>query len=185
MNGSLSFSDADHVAVQSGIVNTADSFYRLALDAEENYAKILQLQKQIAFAVIDSLGLELTPAEQNALQKIPTENFDAFLAYCRGLEQLDQGNFEQANEYFDQAAVLDPGFEQASSMQEETELLAEGGGTIDEFEASIAGTIGLEPDFGAEPAEDIFEITAPETDPRTDDEPAVETGTASVKGTIR
>jgi methyl coenzyme M reductase subunit C len=40
----------------------------------------------------------------------PTENLQAVLAYGRGLEAADAGNFAQAARHFMEAAALDPGF---------------------------------------------------------------------------
>jgi len=185
ISGSLSQLAIDEVSVQSGIINTADSLYMMAIDSDEKFSQIMRLQKRITFAIIDSLGVQLTAAERNAIEKIPTESLEAFLAYCRGVEQLDMGNYESANRFFDQAVALDPSFDQAVSFQEETDLLIEGVGTVSEFEDKVTETFSAGTTAGDEINEDAFDIVDPVIDPRTDDEPVLETGTVSIGGSIR
>lgn len=185
ISGSLGSPSPEHVFVQSGIVDVAESAYDLAFDSEEQIAHLLRLQKQLSFAVIDSLGIQLTASERRQLEKPLTVSFEAFLAYSQGLEQLDQKNYRSALEYFDQAASLDPGFEDAVALQEETGLLLDGTGSIDEFEtfviSSLPFTLGDTPGY----EEDILDLNDPTVDPRTDDDPIMETGTLSVSGSIR
>jgi len=186
VDGSVAFTGQDNIAVQSGIVNTDKALYNEALQSEDQLKNIWRLEKQITFAVLDSLGVSLTPEERNAIEKIPTENFEAFLAFSRGIEQLELGNYEAANEYFNQAGQLDPGFQQVEALQQEAGLLNEGSGSVEEFEAAVEEFLSSDiVDAGVETAEDIFEFSAPDIDPRTDDNPTLETGTATVRGTIR
>jgi len=186
VDGSVAFTGEDNIAVQSGIVNTTDALYNEALQSEDQLKNIWRLEKQITFAVLDSLGISLTPEERNAIEKIPTENFEAFLAFGRGIEQLELGNYGAAKDYFNQAGQLDPGFQQVEAFQQEAGLLDEGSGTMEEFEAAVEEFLSPEmAEAGFEAAEDIFDLTAPDVDPRTDDNPTLETGTATVRGTIR
>jgi len=185
VNGNLGFSGMDQLEVHSGAINTADSSYKPAFDSAEKFSEIWKLQKQNTLAIIDTLGIPLTQEERNAIRKMPTESFEAFLAYGSGIEQLDQGDYEQAHEYFSQAVTLDPGFEQAASLQEETELLIEGGGTIEEFEDAIGDEIAAEADVGFEAEEDeIYGITEEAIEEVEQEVISIE-GTVSVKGTIR
>jgi len=184
VNGNLQLTGESSLSFQSGIYNTRDSLYQVAINSQERFAKLVQLQKRTSFAIIDALGITLTPAEQNAITKIPTDNFEAFLAYSRGLDELDDGNYESAHDYFTQAATIDPGFEQAVNLQEESGLLLENGGALEEFEAQIATTFTGEPGMGETPLEDIFDITEPTTDPRSDDDPVVESGSVEIGGSI-
>jgi hypothetical protein len=53
--------------------------------------------------------VELTPAEEQAIIENRMQNVLAFLAYGRGLRELDRGNYEAAAAEFETAASLEPG----------------------------------------------------------------------------
>ena len=184
VNSNLQFIDSNDVSVQSGIITPHNDAYRPALLSEEAYHRIWKIQKDITFAIIDSLGIVLTPKERNALKKIPTEKFPAFLAYSRGIEQLDQGNYEEANALFSEAAKIDPGFTQAAAMEQQSGLLMSGSQPIGQFENTAAPGLGAGSQVDIGPTTEFFDVTQPEADPRTDDPPSVETGSTSVSGTI-
>ena len=126
VSGNLAFLGGAEVSVQSGILETSTAAYQPALQSEEQYARIWKLQKAMTFAIIDSLGLQLTPGERSNIEKIPTEKFPAFLAFSRGIDHLDRGEYEEANHYFTEAAKIDHGFAQANELKEESALLKEG-----------------------------------------------------------
>jgi tetratricopeptide (TPR) repeat protein len=179
------------VAVHSGVINTAQGSYNAVLDSEEKYSRLWELQKKITFALVDSLGLELTPAERNAISRVPTESFTAFMAYCQGVAEQDAGNYAAAEDYFQQAVAADPTFEEAATRQEEADLLQESGGTAEEFEESVtANIIDATFDFGFDPdvTDNFDELT--ESGVGSNDKTAVEeviepTGTVVVGGSIR
>jgi tetratricopeptide (TPR) repeat protein len=56
------------------------------------------------------MGIILTEAEKNAIMKIPTESFEAFMAYSRGLNYLDKGMYKEAAQEFQKAISIDPQF---------------------------------------------------------------------------
>lgn len=89
-----------------------------------------RLQKQLVFALLDEMGIELTPEDREQIEYVPTENLQAFLAFSRGLEQEDIGNFEAASQFFREASQLDPEFQEASDKAEATEHTAEVAGTF-------------------------------------------------------
>jgi TolB-like protein len=86
-------------------------------------ARFFRLEKNLVFKVIDELGLTLTDAEERAILTIPTENLLAFLAYSRGLDARDRGDFAKAREEFQQAVKIDPQFAAAKTQLEETTSL--------------------------------------------------------------
>jgi len=190
VNSGLKFLPNHDVSIQSGVIRTRDAAYRPALLTENQFERLWQVQKDITFAVIDQLGILLTPEERNAIQKIPTRNVEAFMAYSRGIEAMDRGDYETAHMQFQQAAKLDPGFEQAKAMQSESGAALEGSAPAAQFESTLAAGLpgtgtgtGL---AGPSPMEIINGVARPSTDPRTDD-PAGGgggTGTANVGGSI-
>lgn len=103
--------------------NLADAAAQSAKSIDETsgeLARFFRVEKNMVFKVIDELGITLTEAEENAILTIPTENLLAFLAYSRGLEARDRGDFEKAQEEFQQAVDLDPKFNNARTQLERT-----------------------------------------------------------------
>ena len=93
---------------------------------------LFQLEKEIVFQLVDQLGVELSPAEREEIERVPTRNLQAFLAYSQGLEAEARGDYEAAAQAFQRAQELDPGFSEAASRQEEAEGLSAAGGETEE-----------------------------------------------------
>ena len=93
---------------------------------------LFQLEKEIVFQLVDQLGVELSPAERKEIERVPTRNLQAFLAYSQGLEAEARGDYEAAAQAFQRAQELDPGFSEAASQQEEAEGLSAAGGKTEE-----------------------------------------------------
>jgi TolB-like protein len=191
VNSGLKFLPDHSVSIQSGVIDARDASYKPALLTENQFARLWQVQKDITFAVIDQLGVVLTPEERNAIEKIPTRNIEAFMAYSRGIESMNNGDYESANVQFQEAAKLDPGFEQAKAMESESGTILEGSVPPGQFESSLAAGLpaggGSGPALTGPPPMDIINsVSRPATDPRTDDAPGggAGTGTANVGGSI-
>jgi tetratricopeptide (TPR) repeat protein len=75
--------------------------------------RLLDLEKQLALEVFASMGVQLTDAERDQVLSRPTGNLQAVLAYGRGLEAMDAGNYAVAAQHFAEATRLDGGFEAA------------------------------------------------------------------------
>jgi len=111
-------------------------------DALNNF---FRLEKQIVFSLLDELGVELTEAEQTQIQQIPTQNLQAFLAFCRGLLQEDQLNFEAAARSFQQASSIDPSFTISSVRGDQALSLRDAAGASFDL---LQSAMLLEPNFG-------------------------------------
>lgn len=101
--------DAAVVELEQGAETVARVGAEGALD------RIFEMQKEILFDVVDALGINLTPAEREALSERATTNVMALLEYGRGLEAEAQGRWQDAAEHFRSAAALDPAFTVASA----------------------------------------------------------------------
>lgn len=86
-----------------------------------------RVEKELVFGLIEEMGIELTEEERQRIERIPTENLQAFLAFSRGLENEDAGAYGEAAAQFREAARLDPNFEQATDRAETNEGLSEVG----------------------------------------------------------
>ncbi len=78
--------------------------------------QFFQMEKQMVFDVLDKLGIRLTQAERDSISHMPTQSFDAFMAYSRGLDYRDRGEYDKAKQEFQRAVELDPGFSEAGDQ---------------------------------------------------------------------
>lgn len=90
---------------------------------------LFDLQTEITFSIVDHLGVELTSQERAAIQEVPTQDLQAFLAFSRGLMEEDRGNYGQAAQHFQQAQEIDPGFDQAAERRQKAQSAEAGGGS--------------------------------------------------------
>ena len=82
------------------------------------FAKLLDLEKQVVFNLAAQLGLELTQAEREQILRQGPKSLAAFLAYSRGLEAMDRGDYGAAARHFRSAAQADPSFQAARDGQQ-------------------------------------------------------------------
>ncbi len=122
--------------IKGGFTDLSDDNFRIdASLAETATTEVLQLEqitgqlnalfrleKQLAFKIIDELGVVLTKEEREAIQKIPTESLLAFLSYSKGLDFEDRGMYEQAKQEYAQALSHDPNFDLAKNYLENAEV---------------------------------------------------------------
>jgi TolB-like protein len=101
---------------------------RVAGATNDNRAldQLLTLEKNIALGLFQQLGVTLTTAERNEIEQRPTRSLAAFVAYSRGLLLEDEGQFEAAETFYQNAAQLDPGFAAAAAKSQQTRLLIAG-----------------------------------------------------------
>ncbi|MCU0643398.1 MAG: hypothetical protein MUC94_03980 [bacterium] len=90
----------------------------------ETLQNLFSLEKELVFNLIDNMGIELTPQQRQKIQFVPTQNMQAFMAYCMGLNKEDAGQFNEAAQYYQQAVQLDPGFKMANQKLEMNEAVA-------------------------------------------------------------
>ena len=82
------------------------------------FPKLLDLEKQVVFQLAAQLGLELTQAERERILHQGPKSLAAFLAYSRGLEAMDRGDYGAAARHFRSAAQADPSFQAARDGQQ-------------------------------------------------------------------
>jgi TolB-like protein len=73
-------------------------------------ARLFDAEKALALEIFRVLGIELTAAERERVNRRPTENVRALLAFGLGLEAEDVGAYMLASQYFTQAVSFDPTF---------------------------------------------------------------------------
>ncbi|MFC1574534.1 CsgG/HfaB family protein [Gemmatimonadota bacterium] len=125
VQGALTSLTEDNLRFDTDVLNTARRQSAGEATAENLLEQLFDMEKDAVFQVLDILGVELTPAEREAINDNRAENILAFLAYGQGLMAMDQGDFAQAQQFFGQAAQLDPGFGAAQTGQTQAGALQE------------------------------------------------------------
>jgi TolB-like protein len=99
--------------VDAAVVDVQTAGVAGSAGASDALARLFDLEKQVVFSIFNSLGIQLSDQERAAIEQRPTQNVQAFLAYSRGLEAEDRGDFDGARAAFGEAARLDPSFRAA------------------------------------------------------------------------
>ena len=102
----------------SRVVTVQDGAVTQAAEVTSVLDQLFALEKQPAFRIFEQLGVQLTPAERQLVERRPTGNLQAFLAYSRGLMAADDGRFQDAARFFENARSLDPGFGAAAARHQ-------------------------------------------------------------------
>jgi TolB-like protein len=124
VQGTLTDMENQSVRIDAALANIKTVQRSDAAKVSGSLLEFYQLEKNLAFDVIDAMSITLSQEEKDAIQKIPTKNLLAFMAYCRGLEQLDQRNWDSARQEFAAALKQDPGFQMAKSELDRSNAFA-------------------------------------------------------------
>lgn len=124
--------------VDAAVVDVATTGVAAAQGVSGPLARLFDLEKDLVFALFDNLGIELAPAEREAINRRPTQNLQAFLAYSRGLEAEDRGDFQSAEQAYQEAFRLDPGFRAAERGEADVAVLSRASArSVGEVEAAV------------------------------------------------
>jgi len=105
--------DSIRINVQLIDALTDEHLWAETYDRQLTTSNIFAIQSEIATAIAATLRATLTPAEQERIQRVPTENMAALEAYFKGRQRLmtrTSAGFTDAIEHFQQAIALDPNF---------------------------------------------------------------------------
>ena len=147
VQGVLAQSGEGEVRADANVLNTARLASAGSFGQSEEIEKIFDLEKQIVFSIFDAVGVTLTPAEREKINENRTANLLAFLAYGRGLDAMDNGNYRQATTFFRQASQLDPGFQRAVETQQEAQELQQ---AAEEAPVEVAAAQSAGPETGGD-----------------------------------
>lgn len=107
----------------SASVVRGDGNVRAGAQANGTFKQLLDLEKQLVFAIATQLGIQLTEAERQRILRQGPKNLAAFLAYSQGIEALDRGDYRAAAAAFSAAVRADPSFQQAQQQQQAAEAV--------------------------------------------------------------
>ena len=154
VQGALTTLPEEALRFDTDVLNTVRRSSAGEASAQNPLAELFDMEKETVFQLLGILGVEITPAEREAINQNRAENILAFLSFGRGLMAMDDGNFSDAEQFFSQAIELDPAFSAAQDAQVEAGDLQEAGSTSTESVSSQAGS-----ELGASA------VQAPTTDP--------------------
>jgi TolB-like protein len=101
--------DARIVDVSSGEVVKADA-------VSGPSAEFFLLEKELANTIVQGLDVKLSARESALLGRVATEDFEAFLAWSRGIEAIDRGLLEEARGALEEALRRDDRFALATQQ---------------------------------------------------------------------
>jgi TolB-like protein len=116
---------AANAALQAVVVNVPGQPQVPApLREQDTLARLLDMEKRLALALYERMGVQLTAAERQRVTRQATDNVQALVAFGFGLEAADAGNYDEAARQFRRALSLDPGFDLARTQQTRAEQSA-------------------------------------------------------------
>jgi TolB-like protein len=102
---------AGQLALQAVVVRLpGDTAVQDPLREADALERVFDLEKRLALALYERMGVQLTAAERQRVTREHTRNVQALLAFGLGLEAEDAGRFAEAAEHFERAAAADPAF---------------------------------------------------------------------------
>ncbi len=125
IQGSLAEVGDNDLRVAAAVVDVSTAGVAATAGDQGQLSRLFDIQKRIVFQIFQDLGIQLTDAERSQIEQRPTQNIQAFLAWSRGLEAEDRGDYAGARDLFEQATRIDPSFLSAQqSAQQASDLNA-------------------------------------------------------------
>jgi TolB-like protein len=124
VHGAIRETPSGEIRLDAQVVTTSDAAVRATGSASDRLARLFAMEKAVVFDLLERWGIPLTPAERRAISEQPTADLQAFLAFSRGLEAEDRGEFLEAGQHFQAAAGRDPSFSAARQHAERNSTTA-------------------------------------------------------------
>jgi TolB-like protein/predicted Ser/Thr protein kinase len=105
--------DGKRVRISVELIDARTQQARWSEQYERELADVLSVQNDVALRVARTLAATLSPAERERVEKLPTQNVDAYQLYLRAKALRTLAERErnlQAIDLLNQALALDPGF---------------------------------------------------------------------------
>ena len=130
-----------NLRVDAAVVDVPTSQIQGSAQATDQLDQVFDIEKKLALDLFTHLGVTLTVAERQLIEQRPTRSMQAFLAYSRGLVAEDEGRYDDAGRFFNEAVRIDPGFGAAQSKSKEVAAVSAGTVvTAATVEVSLKGT---------------------------------------------
>lgn len=120
MEGAVRYAD-DRVRVSAQLIDAITGVQLWSEDYERKFDDIFAIQSDIALQVASALRAELTPAEQAAVNALPTSSIEAYALYLAARAELEKfqtaADLQAAIEKVEQALIFDPTFVNAYTLK--------------------------------------------------------------------
>ena len=108
----------NRVRVNVQLINADTDEHMWAEDYDRDLTDVFAIQTDLAQQIVRELQAKLSPMEKAQIERRPTENSEAYLAFMQGHEMFYRpdrfrGNTEKAEQLFEKATKLDPNFAEA------------------------------------------------------------------------
>ena len=141
VQGSLLQLPGSQLRVDAAVVSVPTTEIQGTAQGADQLDELFRLEKRIALDLFRELGVTLTLAERTAMEQRPTRSLAAFVSYSRGLVSEDDGRYDDAARYFEDAVRLDPGFGAARQKSSQAQAISAGSAVTSEtIETSLLGT---------------------------------------------
>jgi TolB-like protein/Flp pilus assembly protein TadD len=105
----------NRVRVNVQLINADTDEHMWAEDYDRDLTDVFAIQTDLAQQIVRELQAKLSPAEKVQIERRPTENSEAYLAFMQGNEICHRpdrfrSNTEKAEQLFEKATKLDPNF---------------------------------------------------------------------------
>jgi TolB-like protein/Tfp pilus assembly protein PilF len=105
----------NRVRVNVQLINAENDEHMWAEDYDRDLTDVFAIQTDLAQQIVRELQAKLSPMEKAQIERRPTENSEAYLAFMQGQEICHRpdrfrSNTEKAEQLFEKATKLDPNF---------------------------------------------------------------------------
>jgi TolB-like protein len=141
-----SLTDADNaLRADASVVEVATASVQPPASSALPINRLFDMEKALAIQLFTIMGITLTDAERQAFNQRPTQNIQAFLAWSRGLEAEDRGDFAGAQDFYNQAVRIDPAFTGAAqSSQQAGDLQQASTQTVADVDIAVGANVSQE-----------------------------------------
>jgi TolB-like protein len=123
VNGSFMVKAGKNLTINSDLVDVNGTQQYDGNEFSGKLEEILNLEKKVVFSSLINLGIQVSNTERDNINKNTTKSLQAFLAYCKGLDQYDQKDIAGALISFNQSIKLDPNFQVAQKQANLTQAI--------------------------------------------------------------
>lgn len=122
--GTLAAMPDGRLRIDAGLADVATGGVQAVVTGSTPLADVIAAEKELAFRILDRLGVTLTPAERAAIALRPTRDLSALLAYGRAVRYEAEGRYDLAAREYERALQLDPDFARAGARLRAVRALA-------------------------------------------------------------
>jgi tetratricopeptide (TPR) repeat protein len=142
--GVLTTLGSDNLQTEANVLDVPSTSSEGQVTEQAVLDHLFDMEKQLVIRTIrEVLGVELTPAEEQAILENRMSNVLAFLAYGRGLRDIDRGDYEAAQAEFNTSFQLEPGnFPSRAAAASELSDLLDASSTTTADLSDLAGSTG-------------------------------------------